>query len=146
MKVKKTVGFEHGSSRRKGYVIHTECGKEFACVPDGSYGYILKGQRHSSIKDAKAFIEAGDVDCGDPVETSPALEGEDTWDCVHPCALLVRFYDMGLLSVIGHRGHKQIHTECKTTLDAYGWLDSEGRPDIEKADRELERVRRLKVG
>ncbi len=139
MKIKKTIGHKNGLGMRKGYSIQTECGKDFACSPTGSQGYECKGIKFKSLRDIKTHIESGAFS-GEPAEEVSTLSGEGTWDCIHPCALLVHFYDMGLLSVIGHAQHKALLNEYKKTLDANGWLDPEGRPDIEMANREIART------
>ena len=56
------------------------------------------------------------------MDRSEFADGVDAWDCVHPCAFMVRWI--------------KTHTPTSLeTLDKYGWLDEYGRPDSEKADR-----------
>jgi len=136
MQIKKTVGhpkldYHINGKTRKGYVIHTTCGEKFHAKPVGSQGYECGGINYSSLKALKAAIVAGDFDeeATEASEVSTA-EGADTWDCVHPCALLCI-----------------VTTGCKETLetlDSYGWLDCMGRPDIARAEREIKRVENLK--
>ena len=141
MKIKKTVGKAGLGGDRKDYVIHTECGEKFYAKAVGSQGYECGGlfskgcsspTSFKSLKELKAHIEADGFadDDNEPDEVS-MLSGEDTWDCVHPCALLItkpRSFDGDLLR----------------TLENYGWLDVMGRPDIARAEREIKRVKNLR--
>lgn len=53
-----------------------------------------------------------------------------TWDCCHPCALLI----LMLKDVSGLTGASETELE---TLDCYGYLTPEGKPDVEAAEQEL---------
>jgi hypothetical protein len=133
MKVKKTVGIRGLDSLRKSYAIHTECGQKFiAKANNRNTGYRCEGLFYGSLKAIKAEIESGmlskSLDCKD----ERVAENENKspmWDCVDPCALLIRLgHEMGL-------SHKALET-----LDKYGWLTAEGLPDLEKVDKEFKRV------
>ena len=131
MQIKKTVGKPGIGGTRKDYAIHTQCGEKFYAKAVGSQGYECGGINFDTIKALKAHIVAGGFDSEAPDEQSTA-EGADTWDCVHPCAWLCII--------------EPVQT-CKiklATLDAYGWLDCMGRPDIARAEREIKRVENLK--
>ena len=151
MQIKKTVGtgrldmYIKGQGR-KGYIIHTDCGEKFHAKPVGSQSYECGGANFQSLKARKTHIIEGgfDEDTTEPAEASTA-DGADTWDCVHPCALLAHLYDLGILGELGykHKGIKEAYTE---TLGNYGWLDCVGRPDIARAEREIKRVENLKKG
>ena len=136
MKIKKTVGnprldmYIKGKDR-KGYIIHTDCGEKFHAKPVGSQSYECGGNQWKSLKELKAHIEA-DGFSDEPAEEVSMLSGEDIWDCVHPCALLItkpRAFDGDLLRTLGN----------------YGWLDVMGRPDIARAEREIKRVKNLRL-
>ncbi len=132
MEIKSTVG--QAGQYRKNYTIHTKCGEEFFAKAAVSQGYECRGIKFKSIKALKAAIVAGDF-AEEATEASEAstAEGADTWDCVHPCALLItklRMFDGHTLETLGN----------------YGWLDVMGRPDIARAEREIKRVDNLKGG
>ena len=133
MKIKKTVGKPGIDGNRKDYAIHTTCGHKFYAKAIGSQSYECGGVNFDTLRAIKAHIESGGFEDGSsvkPSETSTA-EGADTWDCVHPCALLItkpRSFDGDLIK----------------TLDSYGWLDVMGRPDVARAEREIKRVKNLK--
>ena len=131
MQIKKTVGKAGLGGDRKDYVIHTECGEKFYAKAVGSQGYECGGNQWKSVKELKAHIEA-DGFSDEPAEEVSMSSGEDTWDCVHPCALLItkpRAFDGDLLRTLGN----------------YGWLDVMGRPDIARAEREIKRVKNLRL-
>ena len=138
MKIKKTVGFTNGEGSRKGYDIHTECGEVFRATPLGSQRYQCNGLSYKSLRAVKDSILKGalaEVDDDEVAadETSTS-DGADTWDCVHPCALLI-----ALLKAEDYLGYRT----AIETLDNYGWLDCMGRPDIARAEREIARVKKL---
>ena len=141
MKITKTVGFTaritsgrsaRASDLRKSYTIHTDCGEQFTAEADGSKGYLMRGTKYKSLKEAKEAIVTLGLEIYFPAaEAVPAAAApigcRVTWDCVHPCAFMVRWI--------------KTHTPTSLeTLDKYGWLDEYGRPDSEKADREFARV------
>jgi len=130
MQIKKTVGKPGIGGTRKDYVIHTTCGEKYYAKAVGSQGYECGGINFESLKALKADIEAGGFDSEAPDE--PVEDRQIPWDCVDPCAW----------NVIA----EPVQT-CKlklATLDAYGWLDCMGRPDVARAEREIKRVKNLK--
>ncbi len=145
MEIKKTVGhpkldYHINGKSRKGYVIHTTCGEKYHAKPVGSQSYECGGVNFKSIKALKAAIIAGDFAEDDTEATEvggvSTADGADTWDCVHPCALLI-------IHVSNNLPIPDLYME---TLDNYGWLDCMGRPDATRAVREIERVENLKGG
>ncbi len=123
------------SAGRKGYVINTECGASFTLTPrvKGS-GFEYDGKVWKTKKAFKEFVEEGGLeDSGEGVST---ITGEDTWNCTHPCALLISYW------LKGHPGY--LYSDVKHTLYCYGWLDESGNPDFDRADREITRVKELK--
>ena len=138
MQIKKTVGLPYKDGERKGYTIHTECGEAFIAAPLGATGWQCGGKKFKTLNAVKHDIRHGDI-CEDnrtePIEVSTA-DGADTWDCVHPCALLI--FKMEYELVIDDMEHH--------TLEAYGWLDVIGRPDVARAEREIKRVQNLNKG
>ena len=136
MKITKTQGYMERSWARKGYVINTECGCSFILSPRSKgTGFEYNGQVWKTKKAFKDFVEEGGLEESD--EETSTLTGEDTWDCAHPCALLI-------LSNIDHPMEPKFSVLEMETLDCYGWLDENGNPDINRANRELDRVERLK--
>ena len=137
MIVSRTVGFKNDNQDRKGYTVYTECGKSFRLEPANSVGYTCEGVRYNKIKDFKVAIENEDVtmDTDEEVVCSetPMEEGQDIWDCVNPCAILVTIFEVG----------QALPAETIKTLRNYGWLNEDGTPDTDKADREFARVENL---
>lgn len=134
MKVKKTVGFLPEGDVRKSYTIHTECGQEFIASANGyNKGYRCEGLYFGSVKAIKVEIEMGMLTkaraCKDE-RVAANSNKSPMWDCVHPCALLIKTQDPFLV----------ISPEILQTLDNYGWLDDAGQMDIVRADREIKRV------
>ncbi len=136
MKIKKTVGKAGLGGSRKDYVIHTTCGEKYYAKAVGSQGYECGGMSWTSLKVLKTHIEDGCFaeDDNEPAEASTA-DGADTWDCVHPCALLIQSINTKW----------PVPENCMETLGNYGWLDVMGRPDIARAEREIKRVKNLRL-
>ena len=138
MQIKKTVGLPYKDGERKGYTIHTECGEAFIAAPLGATGWQCGGKKFKTLNAVKNDICYGAL-CEDnrtePTEVS-MVDGADTWDCVHPCAMLIQSIDPRWPTPDNYM----------TTLDAYGWLDVMGRPDIARAEREIKRVENLNKG
>ena len=137
MKIKKTVGKPGIDGNRKDYAIHTTCGHKFYAKAIGSQSYECGGVNFDTLRAIKAHIEAGGFEDGSSVQ--PMQDGPDTWDCVHPCALLIVKLD-----TITSYPQLRITEEELTTLDNYGWLDVMGRPDVARAEREIKRVKNLR--
>lgn len=139
MKIKKTVGFRSDGEFRKSYTIHTECGLLFIARANGrNAGYRCEGLFYSSIKEIKAEIEADkifkalvrkDERVADDGNKSPM------WDCIDPCALLVH-----LRPFVPSNSIFSKQSELMETLDNHGWLDDNGKPDEERAEKEFKRV------
>lgn len=132
MEIKSTTGRPGLGGTRKDYVIRTKCGEKFYAKAVGSQGFECGGVNYGSLKALKAAIVDGEFaeDATEASEVSTA-DGADTWDCVHPCALLItklRMFDGHIIETLGN----------------YGWLDVMGRPDIARAEREIKRVENLK--
>ena len=68
-------------------------------------------------------IQGGNVACRD-----------GSIGCIHPCALLIQAINPKWPTPLTYLN----------TLDAYGWLDCVGRPDVARAEREIARVEKLK--
>ena len=139
MQIKKTVGLPYKDGERKGYTIHTECGEAFIAAPLGATGWQCGGKKFKTLSAVKDSVSNGDL-CEDnrteePTEVS-TVDGADTWDCVHPCAMLILSIDPKWPTPENYM----------TTLDAYGWLDVIGRPDVARAEREIKRVQNLNKG
>ena len=132
MQIKSTTGRPGLGGTRKDYVIRTKCGVKFYAKAVGSQGYECGGVNFDTLRAIKAHIEAGGFEDGSSVQ--PMQDGPDTWDCVHPCALLI--FKMEYELVIDDMEYQ--------TLYNYGWLDVMGRPDLARAEREMKRVKNHK--
>tara|TARA_R110002167_G_scaffold89203_1_gene240633 strand:- start:9416 stop:9859 length:444 start_codon:yes stop_codon:yes gene_type:complete len=141
MKIKKTVGSTTAIGR-KSYTIHTESGNMFKAVPAGTKSYDCNGHRFSTIKAIKYWIENLDEDFDqknraeeETQEDQNSMNEEgNLWDSLDPCAILIK----GMMEygwVLGASTTK--------TLDNFGWLNEDGSPDTDKADREHKRYSTL---
>lgn len=91
---------------------------------------------HGTIKEIKEMILVGKIKPesdvpGKQAKTDPVTGKRSTWECVHPCAWMVTL-------------PFALPQAALETLDAYGWLDEEGKPDWKRANREMKRFEVLK--
>lgn len=134
MRIVSTKGYRIEGQSRKAYRINTSEGDSYDCTPSGSAGYELLGTAYRSLRECKKEIERGLVvdNTGDPgIDVERCAGG--TWDCVHPCAILITIAP----PIPG--------SELIRTLDAYGWLTPEGLPDRAAAVKEFERIQSLNL-
>lgn len=146
MEITKTVGFFTSDNGQKSFKIHRSDGQVFDAIRDGSSSkFKVLGYPAMKLADCKRIVlsEGEEFDSG---EDSSASEGTpplttvgaglcdnpSAWDCVDPCALLIRLCGMQL-------SHDN---ELRRTLDAYGWMKPDGTPDFEGADNNYERKKR----
>ena len=148
MNIKRVKGFLKEGSERKSFKVILENG-EYVCLdPIGKRRYAFQSTTYPTLKRFKEEVrsweyipldlrEAGsskstieeNESIDKPYEVSQEHSGELTspmWDCLHPCALLI-------LSGQGN------HPDVLVTLERWGWLNEDGTPDQEKADRESDR-------
>lgn len=121
--IKHTKSFMHNGT--KWFCITTTCGEEYECEPDGQRWYCLG--YCGTLKNIKAKICSGEIGLDYDDEESEEVRLDEpvgTWDCVHPCALLIT---SGL----------QMTETMMETLDKYGWLDENGAPDLRRANKEM---------
>jgi len=124
--IKHTRSFMHDGV--KWFAITTTCGEQYECEPQGQRWYC---EGHcDTLKNIKAKICSGEINLGyedEEFEEVRLDEPMGTWDCVHPCALLIA-YSVEMTDTV------------METLDKYGWLDENGEPDIRRANKEMELV------
>jgi hypothetical protein len=115
--IKSTKGFT--TDTRKGYLVTLTDGTTYEGYPDGSQGYICNGVQHKTLKAFKEWtLEPREAQ---EVEIVEMNEQGNLWDCIDPCALLIQ---AGILTK-----HSMV------TLNNHGWLNEDGTPDTDKADR-----------
>lgn len=94
-----------------------------------------------SIKAIKQFfVESIDGGLGVDVEPHQDDVGEDSqglWDCCHPAALITELYGASEHTLRGPDG-KRLAILIKTTLNNWGWADSDGEPDYDASRREID--------
>ena len=114
--IRSTKGF--ATETRKGYLVTLTDGTTYEGQPDGSQGYICNGVKHKTLKAFKEWaVEPRDAEEPDVVEMN---EQGNLWDCIDPCAFLVRAVQT---------------KQSLQTLNNHGWLNEDGTPDTDKADR-----------
>ena len=149
-KVVRTVGVRSESlPGEKDYRIFLDNGTDHLAVRKGQK-FFCDGFT-GTLKEVKEMLcNNDDAEDGPEAEDGfdPTIEG--TWDCVQPCALLIRLVDFSKLE-----GEER--DELFRTLDAYGWIEHDEigdkadtsrasrdwsrKTDVASADREWKRFR-----
>lgn len=141
----KTVGVARPDGN-KDYVLHLGNGEKVTAVRDFG-GKFRIGTSVGTIKELKWLVERGLRNDEDDVTHEDAPEAPQAdrkgrepfglWDCVHPCAIIVRAIQAGLLPC---------EIEVRTTLDNWGWLDEDGNPAYDDSAFEYNRIYKLREG
>lgn len=131
------------------YKIITDQGDVYYLKREGN-GFTCNG-KHGSIKFIKKLIETGEIPGSrgriaeddthvriaedDGVAVRIAEDETDgsngTWECMHPCAIITLLW--------GSAGGYAMKADIRHTLDAYGWLTPDGKPDYRRAMAERRR-------
>lgn len=93
--------------------------------PNNTIGGVI--QIHDETKEIREKFE----DIRKRIQEDDPSRGVGLWDCVHPCALLVKI----MVDAHAEFMPEGLDAEIDRTLDAYGYLLSDGSHDIEQARR-----------
>lgn len=134
MKIMKVTGILNPETGLKDFEISREDGH---CVLARRVGTSSKFSVFDMIPttrdQCKEIVADWDFDMESEDSISPCTDspchGRGAWDCVDPCALLIRIAGMRL-------SHDP---EIRRTLDAFGWINPDGTPDFEQADKNFDK-------
>ena len=105
-------------------ITHVDSGEVHVAMREGQK--FTLGEFKGTLAQCKQLVADGKVVHFADAPPEPE-SNHSTWDCVHPCALLIL-----------HAGSVD-DPEVKRTLDAFGWLLPDGKLDIEQAEENLEK-------
>ena len=125
----KTTGFKDDEGNVIGFDI-TFNGQTRRVYRDGNR-FTYNGTT-DTLKAIKAIIEAEILFPDEETASEPTNEPAETWDCIHPCAIIVRLLEATT---------QPLTPEIAETLDASGYLLPDGTADVEQAEREIARRR-----
>ena len=132
MKIKRTTGIVNPETGKKDFEIEREDGVCVLARRDGSK-FVVFDMIPASLSQCKEIVADWDFDMDREDSSSPCTEspcvGRSQWDCVHPCALLIKL----AATTFKHE------EEIRRTLDAFGWMKPDGTPDFEQADSNFEK-------
>lgn len=107
-------------------ITNKETGEVHVALRDGQK-FVL-GEFRGTLAQCKQLVAASKVVHFADAEPEPEPESNrNTWDCVHPCALLILKSD------------ELRNAEVLRTLDNFGWLLPNGEPDLEGARKNYDR-------
>ncbi len=120
------------------YEVTCPSGAVLFCENDGKsmFSCAELGMKNARMKVIKAAAEwySGDdepaTESPPEVESLSSAERGTTFECMDPCAIIVRH-----LLIAG----EPIHVTVIHTLDAYGWLTEKRQPDFARAEQEWEK-------
>lgn len=110
-------------------ITNTDSGEVHVAMREGQFNFRV-GEFVGTLKQCKQLVSASEVVHFADAKTEVTESSNGSWDCCHPCALLI-------LLAEGDVSRKEIDR----TLDAFGWLTPEGTRDIEAAKESLEKWR-----
>ncbi len=125
----------------KNFEIRTPSGEIFIALREGKKYTIGDDPTKRTLRECKLAVANDTVvffadRCTKVVPDAEVgedpISNHSAWDCVHPCALLIK------LSVTKFK----YEDEIKRTLDAFGWIKPDGTPDFEHADSDYEQWRK----
>ena len=116
MKNVKVKGIQDESNIKHFQITNTDTGEVHIAVRDGQK-FVL-GEFRGTLAQCKSLVAASKVVHFADAPPEPE-SNHSSWDCVHPCALLILLAAGGDVSP----------DEIDRTLDSFGWLRPEGEHD-----------------
>jgi len=133
----KVTGIKRDDGEKDYSIQHN--GTNYRAVKSGSL-FVCNGVK-GTLKNIKDSIASGSISC-DELEGQPVQDCIGTWDCVHPCALLVMLTDPVAMT----KGvTDSVYKETRRTLSNYGWM-LDGVPDTIRADKEMRNFKERETG
>ena len=109
-------------------ITNTDTGETHIALRNGRLFEV--GEFRGTLKQCKELVAASKVVHFADAPPEPE-SNHSSWDCVHPCALLILIAECDV-------DIKEIHR----TLDAFGWITPEGKRDIKGAEENYEKWRK----
>ncbi len=124
----KTIGYEITAGN--GAVIRATAGKggKFDCPALKMESVTLKSLKGAALWYSGPADEANEEPAPSAAAAS-APEVQPTFDCLHPCAIIIQHMIVD---------NEPISMVVLQTLDCYGWLTPDRKPDYARAQRETE--------
>lgn len=133
MKIKRTTGIVNPETGKKDFEIEREDGVCVLARRNGSK-FVVFDMIPASLSQCKEIVADWDFDADSDDSNSPCTDspcsGRGTWDCVDPCALLIRIAGTRL-----SHPRSDVDSEIIRTLESFGWMKPDGTPDFEEADK-----------
>lgn len=134
----KLVAKREGENYRVGNYLVVRAGRKWS-VDGKQFATLGEVKQWVAQQPKVAVVDSSELSNGswlprDYVGWEPSLE----WDCIDPCALLIAMQSSSLNETVMFPGKDDLNR----TLDAHGWLNESGEPDIDRAQREINRVRK----
>ena len=105
-------------------ITNKDTGETHVALRDGQK--FLLGEFKGTLAQCKQLVSEDKVVHFADAPPEPE-SNHSSWDCVHPCALLILLAEGGVS-----------RKEIDRTLDAFGWMKPEGKRDIEGAAKNYE--------
>lgn len=131
----KVTGMPRGDGGKDYLISHN--GEQHKATRNGSL-FCCKGVT-GTLKAIKQKIESGELASTEDSDQEQATEDAHQndvglWDCVHPCALLIKLWTEPHIEFMP----EGLDSEIERTLDAYGYMLPEGGCDTEQANHDYQ--------
>lgn len=111
----------------KNFIItNTDTGESHVAMRHGQFNFSV-GEFTGTLKQCKQLVSASKVVHFADAPPEPE-SNHSSWDCVHPCALLILLAEGGVSN-----------KEIDRTLNAFGWTTPEGWRDIKGASENYDK-------
>ena len=107
-------------------ITNTDTGETHVALRNGRLFEV--GEFRGTLKQCKELVAASKVVHFADAPPEPE-SNHSSWDCVHPCALLIKLWTEPHIEYMP----EGLTDEISRTLDSFGWLDRDGMLDIDAA-------------
>ena len=109
-------------------IINTETRETHIALRDGQK--FTLGEFRGTLTQCKQLVAASQVVYPANEEHEMEAQEEGNWDCVHPCALLVKLWAEPHVKVM----FAGLAEEIGRTLDSFGWIKPNGEIDFDAVE------------
>ena len=116
-------------------ITNKDTGETHVALRDGQK--FLLGEFKGTLAQCKQLVSEDKVVHFADAPPEPE-SNHSSWDCVHPCALLIKLWTEPHIEYMP----EGLTDEISRTLDSFGWLDRDGMLDIDAAQDNYDKWRK----
>lgn len=132
MKNVKVKGVVDETGVKNFMLTNTDTGEVHVAMRSGQKFEV--GEFRGTLAQCKAMVAASKVVHFADAPPEPE-SNHSSWDCVHPCALLIKMINEMHFEYV----EDNLFPEIERTLNAFGWITPEGEHDVEHANSDYDK-------